>query len=493
MFCHRRTFTEVLTTQVMIIEKIKFRLQYFFKGVLERLYGVPLYTKTLGLVIFTTLLIGVPTVFTVKTVFYDFNSKQLRELSYSLSKELAYQSVNYILDNDIFGLTRILRDAKKSNPDMLYAFVESPNREIIASTYGNAFPMDLLKVNNSSLKRQSIKKIKTSDGVVFDASTPILNGDLGILRVGVSQKRSKIVINHLVYYIISIVILSIMISVILVGVTSWIVMRPIAELTKATKEILKGNFNFKINSPKYNDDIGKLVKSFNSMLEKLSFLENERKEKERLSKDFVNKIITTQEDERKRIARELHDEFGQFFAYVKMNLKLIEESSVLSDAKKVIANLKEHLNKEVELLHNMVKNLRPSILDELGLSKAIEFYLSEFVEKQYDIKVDYHSFNIEKRRFDPKIEISVYRIIQEAVLNSLKHAKAKHLRIFLEWNNGILRGIIEDDGIGFNLKEKDKFGFGLYGMQERVSLLNGYIDINSEKNEGTVIVFNIPA
>jgi len=475
------------------LKKTKFKLQYYFKSVLERLYCVSLYTKTLGLIAFTTLLVAITTMFTVKTVFYNYSSQQLKELSSSLSKELAYQSVNYILDNDIFGLARILIDAKKSNPDMLYAFIESPNKEIIASTYGNTFPIDLLKVNNSSLKKQSIKEIKTSDGIVFDASTPILNGDLGILRVGVSQKHSKLVVKHLIYYIMSIVVFVILISIILVGVTSWIVMEPITELRKATKEILKGNYNFKINSPKYNDDIGKLVKSFNSMLEKLSFLENERKEKERLSKNFVNKIIATQEDERKKIARELHDEFGQFFAYAKMNLKLVERSLVSSDAKKVIEELKGHLDEEVKLLHNMVKNLRPSILDELGLSKAIEFYLSEFVEKQYDIKVKYRGFNIENRRFEPKVEISVYRIIQEAVLNSLKHAKAKHLKIFLEWNNGILRGIIEDDGTGFNLKEKDKFGFGLYGMQERVSLLNGNININSEKNEGTMIVFSIPA
>ena len=383
-------------------------------------------------------------------------------------------------------------DAKKSNPDMLYAFIETPNGEILASTYGNAFPMDLLKVNNTLTKKPSIKEILTNNGIVFDAKTPILNGDLGALRVGISQERSKLFVNHLVYYIMSIVALVILISIMLVGITSWIVMKPITELRKATIEIAKGNYNFKIDSPKYNDDIGKLVNSFNSMLEKLRFLENERKKKEQLAKNFVNKIITTQEDERKRIARELHDEFGQFFTYVKMNLKMVEKSIVSFDAKKIIKELKEHLDKEVELLHSMVKNLRPSILDELGLSKAIEFYISEFVEKQYDIQVDYKSFNIENKRFDPKIEISVYRIIQEAVLNSLKHAKAKHLRIFLEWNNGILRGIIEDDGVGFNLKEKNKFGFGLYGMQERISLLNGNIDINSEENEGTMIVFNIP-
>ena len=467
-------------------------LKNHLKNIAERLYGVSLYTKTLGLVVFTTLLVSITTMLTVKEAFYNYSSQQLKELSSSLSRELAYQSVNYILDNDVFGLTRILMDAKKSNPDMLYAFIETPNGEILASTYGNAFPMDLLKVNNTLTKKPSIKEILTNNGIVFDAKTPILNGDLGVLRVGISQERSKLFVNHLVYYIMSIVALVILISIMLVGITSWIVMKPITELRKATIEIAKGNYNFKIDSPKYNDDIGKLVNSFNSMLEKLRFLENERKKKEQLAKNFVNKIITTQEDERKRIARELHDEFGQFFAYVKMNLKMVEKSIVSFDAKKIIKELKEHLDKEVELLHDMVKNLRPSILDELGLSKAIEFYISEFVEKQYDIQIDYKSFNIENKRFDPKIEISVYRIIQEAVLNSLKHAKAKRLRIFLEWNNGTLRGIIEDDGVGFNIKEKNKFGFGLYGMQERVSLLNGHIDINSEENEGTMIVFNIP-
>ncbi|MGE4547863.1 MAG: sensor histidine kinase, partial [Desulfurella sp.] len=125
------------------------------------------------------------------------------------------------------------------------------------------------------------------------------------------------------------------------------------------------------------------------------------------------------------------------------------------------------------------------------LSKAIEFYLNDFVSAN-NIDYRFNTFNIEQRRFDSHIETSIYRVVQEAVLNVVKHSKAKFLKVFLEWNNGILRGIIEDDGIGIEENQKNNSGFGIYSMKERITLLGGNLEINSDKENGTIIIFSVP-
>lgn len=463
-----------------------------FKEIIAKIYNVPFYTKIIGLIVFTAFFVGILAFFVVKSTFYKFNSTQLHELSLSISKQLSYQSVNYILDNDIFGLTRVLDDAKKSNPDLLYAFIETPNKQILASTFHDFFPMGLLSVNNSNFQTSSIKSIKTNLGQVIDAKEPILNGDLGILRVGISKRHSDSIINGLFFYILIIMMIGIFVSIIIASIIIYFIMQPIFLLKKATKEISSGHYGIKVYSSRFYDDLGGLVESFNLMIEKLSDLEKERLQKELLLKEFVNKVINAQEEERKRISRELHDELGQFFAYLKMRIKLIEGSDSIEEAKMIFQELKEHLSKEVVLIHDMAKNLRPSILDEMGLCKAIEFYLNDFVAK-YKIDFSFNTFNVEQRRFDTHIETSVYRVVQEAVLNVVKHSQASFLKVFLEWNDGVLRGIIEDNGIGFEIGDQNGSGFGIYGMRERIALLNGKFEINSDSENGTIVVFSVPA
>jgi signal transduction histidine kinase len=458
---------------------------------LLKIYNVPFYIKIVGLIVFTSFFIGILTIVAVEKTFYNFNSNQLNELSVSIAKELSFQSVNYILDNDIFGLTKILDDSKKSNPDVLYAFVESPDNQIFASTFHNVFPKELLDVNNSDFKTSSVKKIKTNLGSVIDVKEPILNGELGVLRVGISKKHSENVVNSLIMYILLIIFLGIFVSVVFASIITYLIMQPIFLLKKATKEISNGNYKIKVYSSRLYDDLGGLIESFNLMIDKLNFLEKEREKKEQLLKEFVNKVIDAQEEERKRISRELHDELGQFFAYLKMRIKTVEESNSLNETKKIFSELKENLLKEVNLIHDMAKNLRPSILDEMGLSKAIEFYLNDFVAAN-NIDYSFNTFNIEQRRFDSHIETSIYRVVQEAVLNVVKHSKAKFLKVFLEWNNGILRGIIEDDGIGIEENQKNNSGFGIYSMKERITLLGGNLEINSDKENGTIIIFSVP-
>ena len=226
----------------------------------------------------------------------------------------------------------------------------------------------------------------------------------------------------------------------------------------------------------YMNDITKL-KEYESELE--DYKEKLRTLAERLESRF--------EKQRKEIASELHDDIGQKMVLLKMKLNQLN----LSD-KNVLYNDLEDVYTRIRELSHMLK---PAEIDELGL----KFSLQTLVNKvSSDSALEgYFSYLGEEEKFNPEIELSIYRIVQESLTNILKHAEAKEFSIQLINNNHELKLIISDDGKGiprkyFESKDLKNYGIGLFGMQERVNNLNGSIKINSAPMEGTNIIIKVP-
>lgn len=198
------------------------------------------------------------------------------------------------------------------------------------------------------------------------------------------------------------------------------------------------------------------------------------------------------EEERKKIAREIHDEFVQQLVSLKMDIswlnKNIPNDSILKQKSLEILSSIDHLN---GTLRNILINLRPSILDDFGLIAAIEWQNKEF-EKKFRIKCQLDIL-ISELAFDKNLSIGVYRIFQEAMTNIAKHAIAKKVQTTLKTQNTKLVMTISDDGIGFdNIDFSQKKSFGIIGMKERALLLNGIFKIKSIKNKGTTVKLIVP-
>lgn len=214
-------------------------------------------------------------------------------------------------------------------------------------------------------------------------------------------------------------------------------------------------------------------------------------------KILPQKILQAQESERERISREIHDDLGQSLVAFKIFL----QSTLLSPHKD---SLKQHdavkkliadVNKIIDKARHLTSSLRPSTLEVLGLSTALNVLIEDFKEKKLNIKFKYHKA-IDYLRFqgDP---INFYRIFQEALTNVLKHARAAQVNILIEARDNNLMLIIQDDGRGFAFHKKKKQssqiqGIGLSTMKERAALLKGMIEINSEINKGTRVVLTVP-
>ncbi|MDT8411773.1 MAG: response regulator [Vicingaceae bacterium] len=206
-------------------------------------------------------------------------------------------------------------------------------------------------------------------------------------------------------------------------------------------------------------------------------------------RNFEKRMVDIQENEKERISKELHDGIGQMVTAIKYSLTAVfkESSNVkeLSSKHKKILTQIDDLIKELRLTSY---NLLPSLLRDYGLESAIGKIIKSINERK-DLNISFF-VNLNNKRFNEKIELGLFRIVQEAINNIVKHANAKKVEISLEQKNNHLKLIIKDNGIGFKIDKIIK-GQGLSNMKQRAYLLDGICTINSNKN-GTVVIVEIP-
>lgn len=225
---------------------------------------------------------------------------------------------------------------------------------------------------------------------------------------------------------------------------------------------------------------------------------NDLQEKERLRAQLLAKAIRAQEDERRRIARELHDEIGQSLNALIFGLKTAEITieNNTGEIQDVLRRLRVATSDAVRELQTVIYDLRPSLLDDLGLIPALRWYAETRLESQ-GVKVTWETHSDEKR-FEPEVETALFRIAQEAITNAMRYAQASEIRITLQSDDSKIILAIHDNGDGFDLtsvldnREKDGRGLGLLGMKERAELLAGTFFIASQPSEGTHIQVEIP-
>jgi len=225
-------------------------------------------------------------------------------------------------------------------------------------------------------------------------------------------------------------------------------------------------------------------------------LYEELREKEVLRRQLLERLISVQEEERKRIARELHDQTGQPLTSLIMTLRVLEGASTAADARAHIEDLRDTVAQILKRVHDLALELRPSVLDDLGLLAGLRHHVGRF-EHRFRLPVDLQVLGLEGHRLPPEAETALYRIVQEALTNVARHAQAHNVSVLLERRSSSVMLIVEDDGIGFDvtsvmgsrLHEKN---LGLYGMRERASLLGGTLTVESTPGTGTAVFVEIP-
>lgn len=290
------------------------------------------------------------------------------------------------------------------------------------------------------------------------------------------------------------------------------IVKPVLQLIRATDVIAKGNLSVQV-SVEGSDEIKTLANHFDNMRLRLAEsldsiqrqnLELEQRVRERtrqleekqvLNEMLLRKLITSQEDERKRIARELHDESLQTLSAILMNIDMCRLHPELITPEKV-SQMKETVTRVLNEMTKVIQNLRPTVLDDLGFEAGI-IWLIDHNLKEKGISCFINMDNLIEEQIPPELQITLFRVFQEATMNIARHAQAQNVFIHIRNDRRRLIMRIEDDGNGFDTASVfDNMttgrGLGILGMKERVAQVNGTITICSLPGQGTTVQCSVP-
>ena len=260
---------------------------------------------------------------------------------------------------------------------------------------------------------------------------------------------------------------------------------PLTQLRDTMQRVQAGSPELRAPLTGQDPDADQLAEAFNTMLETLAEAARTR----------ATQILTAQEQERKRIARELHDETSQVLTSLLISLKVLEEALVSEDARQHVEETRSLVHQTLRAIRNLSIDLRPSALDDLGLLPALRWYIKEYQQK-CKIEVEFSAANF-KERLPSELETALYRIVQEALTNTAKYAQATKVRISVTEDGDSVTATIRDNGQGFDAQTILKLpwqerGLGLAGMHERAALLDGSLIITTEPGGGTTIEATLP-
>jgi signal transduction histidine kinase len=264
-----------------------------------------------------------------------------------------------------------------------------------------------------------------------------------------------------------------------------LVTRPVQDLVEVTRTVKAGNYQARA-PVRARDELGELAEAFNDMMGALQ-------QKHAVNRQLVRKLLVTAEEERKRVARELHDQTGQSLTALIAGLTAVKNGDHTAQLKDLLALATQTLGE----VHDLSRTLRPSALDALGLMPALQ-KLGEFSARRHGLAVQVAGVGLEGgARLQNEIEVALYRIAQEALTNAVRHGQARSVEILLHLRVASVLVVVEDDGRGFdaqNWRQRCLHGdhLGLLGIEERATLLAGTLRVESQPGAGTSLFVNLP-
>lgn len=453
--------------------------------------SVSIRTKILGIILGLVLLLGLGVTVQVRYTLTKAMDAQLEEQSVSVARDVAARATDLILTNDLYALHQLLVETQSNNASVRYAFVVAPNGQVLAHTFGDGFPAELREANTAAAAdHHQTKVLNTDEGPVWDTAVPVFEGRAGLARVGLSEVLVRQTVDTVTGQLLITTVAVSVVGITAAALLTWLLTRPILHLAEVAQAVGRGDLSQRV--PRWADDeIGDLAGSFNAMTDALATAADERAERDQLRARYVSGVITAQEDERKRIARELHDSTSQSLTSLMVGLKAMSAASPAPEVRQHAEELRGVAAQTLDDVHRLALQLRPSVLDDLGLPAALERYVAE-CRRRYRLQIDLAMRGLEAARLPPQVETALYRIVQESLTNVARHAAAKTASVLIERRNGSVRAIIEDDGRGFDPAGAGQERLGLYGIRERAELLGGTLTIESAPGRGASLFIEIP-
>ncbi|HDK46102.1 MAG TPA: HAMP domain-containing protein, partial [Actinobacteria bacterium] len=343
-----------------------------YAGQTKQLLGaVSVRTKILGIVLALTTVLGLGITWQVRAVLRQVLIGELDSRGRSMASDIAGRSVDPLLLDDTLSLHDLLADTVAHHPDALYAYVVDPSGNVVAHTFGvDGFPTQLFDIHHDA-DGESI--YESSEGTIHEFSAPIFDGRAGTARVGLSETRLQNVINAITGQMLLTTLVVALVGIAAAIFLTWILTRPILDLVQTTRKVGSGDLAARARRWA-KDEIGVLADAFNHMVNDLQQSQATIDEKEAARTRLLEQLITAQEEERKRIARELHDDVGQALNSLTLGISALALANGTEDANARASELRAITDETLQTVRQLGRDLRPSVLDDLGLAEALRNY-----------------------------------------------------------------------------------------------------------------------
>jgi signal transduction histidine kinase len=431
--------------------------------------------------------------------------QQLIARGAEIGAHTAALSANFILVEDYSGLHDLVEQATVNSNDIRYVLVTDNKGRLLAHTFSRGIPKGLLDINLRSIDKgfRSVT-IASDEGNIHDILVPVESGEVGFVRVGMTEEFTRDAIVNRVRELGLVAFLVCVLALFISARLTSLITDPISRLAKVAEAIKKGDL--KVRAPTADGgEIGELAVAFNDMADSL-ITTNEEKElllkelqaKEQLRNTLISKLLTAQEDERKNLSRELHDETSQALTSLMLTMRILAEDAEDEGQKEALLLGRDVAEKILRDIRELAVELRPPVLDDLGLVAAIEKYL-EKLRDRCGLRIDLQAADCDSWQsgpMDSQVAVALYRIVQESLSNVIKHSDAASVVVALSRKERNICLKIADDGRGLSdedlIRAQQEKRLGIYGMQERAELLGGTFQIQSTVGEGTVLTIMIP-
>lgn len=448
--------------------------------------------KVLGIVLGVVILLGIFVMFQInrilKTVLIDELTVQGTQIAHDMASDISEMGSASPEEIEAYLSGRREHFSNAShNTHLEYAAVISPEATVFSQSAAEGIPAPDLSV---------LPYGTTSDHGLIEQDhhlmviTPIpLTSNRLVLSFG-TQAYSEFATG------VTLQLFSITLVMVAVGfgaafLLTWILTRPILDLVKATNAVIQHDYSVRVERWA-NDEIGELSSAFNTMIADLEQAEKDRQERERMRQQYLTGVILAQENERQRVARDLHDSVSQSLTSLLVGIQNIKNAPDTETVQHQADELRGVVAQTLDETRNLAWQLRPGMLGDQGLVVALERYIQDFTAR-FDVPVDFVTQGLPPG-LPPEIETSLYRIVQEGLTNIARYAKATAASVLITYRNNILRVIIEDNGVGFDVEKtrKEKQSLGLKGIGERAGLVDGTLTIESSPGQGTSLFIEIP-
>ncbi len=452
--------------------------------------SVPIFIKILGAGMFVVLIFGSIVLYRSRTSMAQTLYHELEDQTRIVAALLEAGLERSMTIKDSLSMKMILEDAKKADPNIEYVIVEDQSNRILAHTFAGNVPADLVDLYPPVRmldKNTTVEILGSPKGFIIEAAQPFTHGALGRVRVGQSDRNIRKRLIALSNLLLFSTILCAILGFFLAALLTYLITRPIKNLLAATNLIGKGDFTTRARVF-WSDEIGRFAEAFNRMAENLQGFRRQVEEKETHRQALLEKLIITQELERRRIAQDLHDQLGQSLSVLLLEARSMDSEAQGSCRKHKI--IEQRLSELIDEVRQLAWGMHPAILEDYGIDKALERYINT-IAKSARMTLDYQCLcNPGLERLPYKTEVTLYRIAQEAITNIVRHAKTNQASVVFMRSESEAVLLIEDDGQGFDCTANardDSIHMGLAGMSERASMLGGEFILESAPGHGTTV------